>query len=226
MSKDIYFYDQYKRVSHIGGIQRFKRHPDELNQALHHVRVAQAADSEQAGKLNPVTPATTLSSTPPPVRQQQVPKNANEVLLRKIQRKFHSNFVPELLFKDLDKFFQRLEDNDLSRITSTTTTTKPASSRLAKSEHLIEEIREQDENVRVEEVDDEHELIAKALRQPRISLPASLILQLHATWPDLIEDVRYKYPVGTTNICLRYQNRRSVSLRYGERVAVKKNGIV
>ena len=196
MSGDLYFYAQYRRVSHVGGIQRFKRHPDDLNQALHSVRLAVAADSELAGRANPPTPSTAAVASPIPNRPQQLFwKHTNDLLLQKIQQKFQASFVPDLLFKELDRYFQRLDGHDSARMTSTATT-KASSSRPVKAGQREESEHDPDESMRVEEIDDEQELIAKAMNRPRISLPASLILQLHSTWPDLIEEVQYKYPVS------------------------------
>src|ERR1700733_13227741 len=101
MSRGLYFYDQFIRVSHLGGIHRYKRHPEELNQALHHVRVALAAEDNEPIKPETVTPATTFNPTPSPIKQQ-VTKQSNEGLLRTIQRKLNAPIVPDVLFKELD----------------------------------------------------------------------------------------------------------------------------
>ena len=196
MSRGMYFYDQYNRVTHLGGIQRFKRHADDLNQALHHVRIAVAADSEQTGKAQPVTPAISDVSSPSPTRQQQqFGRQTNDQLLKTIQRKFKSSFVPDLLFKELDKAFQRYDEPNSAKGSSSNTSKAPSSNR-NKSGAFHDDSQDQDlEQVPVEEMEDEQELIAKTINRPRISLPASLILRLHSSWADLIEDVHYKYPV-------------------------------
>ena len=202
MSRGLYFYDQYNRVSHLGGIQRFKRHGDDLNQALHHVRIAVAADSDQTGKAQPITPTMTDVSSPSPTRQpQQFGRQTNDHLLKTIQRKFKSSFVPDLLFKELDKAFQRYDDPNSAKGSSSNTSKAPSSNR-NKSGVGHDDSQDQDvDQVLVEEVEDEHELIAKNINRPRISLPASLILSLHSTWADLIEDVHYKFPVRKGERC-------------------------
>ena len=181
MSRGLYFYDQYNRVSHLGGIQRFKRHADDLNQALHHVRIAVAADSDQTGKAQPITPAMTDVSSPSPTRQQQMlGRQTNDHLLKTIQRKFKSSFVPDLLFKELDKVFQRYDDPSSAKGSSTSTSKAPSSHR-NKSGVGHEDSQDHDvDQMPVEEVEDEHELMAKNINRPRISLPASLILSLHS----------------------------------------------
>jgi len=46
-----------------------------------------------------------------------------------------------------------------------------------------------------QEPDTEDELINRTINLPKISLPSSLILQLHSSWSDLIKNTDYKYEV-------------------------------
>jgi hypothetical protein len=198
MSRGLYFYDQFTRVSHIGGIHRYKRHPEELNQALHHVRIALAAEDDEPAKTETITPSTTINPTPSPVKQQ-VGKQTNDVLLRTIQKKFQTAVVPDLLFKELDSLFQRYEDKSKTAVSSSTP--KIPSSIPSKSARLILGDNEQEtDDLPIQEANDEDELMAATLNVPKVSLPGSLIIDLHATWADLIADTEYKYKVNSTMI--------------------------
>ncbi|CAF4146915.1 unnamed protein product, partial [Rotaria sp. Silwood2] len=195
MSRGLYFYDQFTRVSHVGGIHRYKRHPEELNQALHHVRVALAAEDDQPAKAE-TTPTTTINPTPSPVKQQ-LGKQTNDLLLRTIQRKLKAPIVPDLLFKDLDTLFQRFDDKSKTAVSSSTSklpssiAPKSAPSTLPDSEQELDAMP-------IQEADDEDELIAATANAPKISLPGSLIIGLHSTWSDLIENTEYKYKTWQT----------------------------
>lgn len=230
MSRGMYFYDQYARVSHLGGVQRYKRHHDELNQALHQHRIAVAADNDQAGGAQPMTPAMTAGQTPSPNKQQlQFAKQTNEHLLKTIQRKFQSSFVPDLLFKELDRFFQRYDDDDDdSGAVSSEATPKVLSSHVKKSKTTGDHDKDAENNFMIEEVDDEHDLINRAVNRPKLSLPASLILRLHSSWADLIGDTRYRFPVRLVFVLENEEGRKSFFLfkRFGERRAAKTNGAV
>jgi len=46
-----------------------------------------------------------------------------------------------------------------------------------------------------QEINNEEELINSTSNLPKVSLPGSLIRQLHSTWLDLIENTNYKYQV-------------------------------
>lgn len=230
MTRGLYFYDQYTRVSHLGGIQRYKRHHDELNQALHQHRIAVAADSDQTGNVQPVTPAITIGQTPSPNKQQlQFAKQTNEHLLKSIQRRFQSSFVPDLLFKELDRFFQRYDDDESGGVSSEATP-KVSSSNIKKSKMSGDQDKDDEENVIVDEVEDDQDLINRAVNRPKLSLPASLILRLHSSWADLIEDTRYRYPVRRflmfKNEMFSFSLFLKNKIRFGERKAAKTNGIV
>jgi len=192
MSRGLYFYDQSIRISHLGGIHRYKRHPEELNQALHHVRVALAAEDNEPSKSE--TPATTINSTPSPTKQQTI-KQTNEGLLRTIQRKLNAPIVPDVLFKELDLVFQRFEDKSKTSLSSSTSKT-PLSIPPKSGQPTVNEDDEQETDViPIQEAEDEDELIAPTSNIPKVSLPGSLIISLHSTWADLIENTEHKYKV-------------------------------
>ncbi|CAF3387992.1 unnamed protein product [Rotaria socialis] len=196
MSRDLYFYDQYTGASHVGGVHRYKRHPEELNQALHHVRVALAAEDDQPAKTETATPASTINHTPTPVKQQ-LGRQTNEVLLSTIQRKLKAPIIPDALFKDLDSLFIRFEDKSKTAVSSSTS--KMPSSIAPKSAQSNLPDNEQDPDaMQIQEADDEDELMAATSNAPKVSLPASLIIGLHSTWADLIEDTEYKYKTWQT----------------------------
>jgi hypothetical protein len=190
MSRGLYFYDQSIRISHLGGIHRYKRHPEELNQALHHVRIALASEDNEPAKTE--TPATTTNNlTPSPIKQQTT-KQINEGLLRTIQRKLNAPIVPDVLFKELDLIFQIFEDKPKTSLASSTPLSIPPKS----GQPILNEDDEQETDViPIQEADDEDELIAPTSNIPKVSLPGSLIISLHSTWADLIENTEYKYKV-------------------------------
>lgn len=194
MSRGFYFYDQFVRISHVGGIPRYKRHPEELNQALHHVRVALAAEDGEPSKSE--TPATIFNPTPSPVKQQ-IAKQANEALLTTIQRKLNAPLVPDLLFKELDSILQRFDEKWKRSTSSSTTTPKIPSSIPPKSGRatVFEEGEQENDAIPIQEAEDEDELMVANGNIPKVSLPGPLIIALHATWTDLIENTEYKYKV-------------------------------
>lgn len=209
MNRGLYFYDQFTRVSHLGGIARHKRHPEELNQALHHVRIALAAEDSEPAKSE--TPTTIFNPTPSPVKQQVV-KTTNENLLRTIQRKLDAPIIPDILFRELDSIIQRFDDKSRTSKSSSTATPKIPSSIPPKSGQtsFIEDGEPEDDNdnLPIEEVEDEHELIASQSRTPKVSLSAPLIIALHSTWTDLIEDTEYSYRVSLFFVFLSRKQKR------------------
>ncbi len=191
MSRGLYFYDQYTRVSHLGGLHRHKRDPEELNQALHHVRVALATEDNQPIKPETTTPATTINPTPSPVKQQ-LAKQTTEGLLRTIQRKLNAPLLPEVLFKELDSYFSQYDDRSKTSVSSSTP--KIPSSIPPKSA-LPEEGEQEADVIPIQEAEDEDELMAATANAPKVSLPGSLIVALHSTWTDLTANTEYKYKV-------------------------------
>ncbi|CAF0916249.1 unnamed protein product [Rotaria sordida] len=196
MSRGLYFYDQFTRTSHIGGIHRYKRHPEELNQALHHVRIALAAEDDQPVKPDTATPTTTINPTPSPVKQQ-LGKQTNELLLRTIERKLKAPIVPDALFKDLDSLFQRFDDKSKTAVSSSTSKF-PSSIAPKSAQSTLPDNEQELDTMPIQEADDEDELIAATSNTPKISLPGSLIIRLHSTWTDLIENTEYKYKTWQT----------------------------
>ena len=194
MSRGFYFYDQFTRISHLGGIHRYKRHPEDLNQALHHVRIALAADDNQPAKSQSITPATTFNPTPSPVKQQ-LSKQGNDYISKAIQRRLKTPIIPDVLFKELDKLL--LQYDDKSTTAASSSTPKIPSSNAPKSAQSAFLDNEQEiDPVPIQEADDEDELITVMSNMPKVSLPAPLIIVLHSTWTDLIENAEYKYSVN------------------------------
>ncbi|CAF0886668.1 unnamed protein product [Rotaria sp. Silwood1] len=196
MSRGLYFYDQFTRVSHVGGIHRYKRHPEELNQALHHVRVALAAEDDQPAKTETASPTTTINPTPSPIKQQ-LGKQTNDVLLRTIERKLKAPIIPDLLFKDLDTLFQRFDDKSKTAVSSSTPKL-PSSIAPKSAQSTLPDNEQELDTMPIQEADDEDELIAATSNAPKISLPGSLIIGLHSTWADLIDNTEYRYKTWQT----------------------------
>jgi len=140
MTSNFYFFDQYSRVSHIGGIHRSKRDLKDLNQALYNVQIALSVDDNDHSFI-------------------QIKKQTKSHKLKK-------TILPEILTKELDTILQTFDDK--SQINS------PSSNR-SKSP--------------------EEEIIDSISNLPKVSLPSSLIIQLHSTWLDLIKNTNYKYKV-------------------------------
>lgn len=190
MSRGLYFYDQHSRVSHLGGISRYKRYTEELNQALHHVRIALAAEDSEPSKSE--TPATILNPTPSPVKQLVTKQSSNEGLLRTIQRKLNAPLIPDVLFKELDTILQKFDDKSKTAVSSSTTGNIPSAfPPISTSDETEQEI----DPMPIQEAEDEDELIAVLRNTPKVSLPGSLVIALHSTWPDLIANTDYNYKV-------------------------------
>ena len=192
MNRGLYFYEQHARISHLGGIHRYKRDPEELNQALHHVRIALAAEDNEPSKTE--TPATTINPTPSPIKQQ-VTKQTNEGLIRTIQRKLNAPIVPDVLFKELDSLFQLFEDKSKTAVSSSTPKIPSSIPPKSGQPSLPEGIEQEIDPMPIQEAEDEDELIAAQANVPKVSLPGPLVMALHSTWGDLIENTEYKYKV-------------------------------
>jgi len=182
MSRGLYFHDQYARVSHIGGVHRYKRHPDDFTQALQQVKIALAAKDDKPTKIDSIA----LSPTP-----SQKPKN--DVLLRDIQRKLKAPVVPEVLCRELDVLLQRFEDRFK---TSSSLKFAPKSDQPPPPPESEQEGTPV-ADVPVQESPDEDKSKAATSNAPRILLPDSLLIGLHSTWGDLIENAEDNYKVNS-----------------------------
>jgi len=80
MTSNFYFFDQYSRASHIGGIHRSKRDLKDLNQALYHVKVASSIENDDHSSI-------------------QIKKQT-------ITHQFKKTILSEILTKELDNFLQ------------------------------------------------------------------------------------------------------------------------
>lgn len=131
MCTDSYFFDQYSRASHIGGINRIKRDIKDFNQALYHVKINLSLDEQYSNKNKSI-----------------INKTNDEIKL-----------LPDILTKELDSFLQIYDEKFNNNLSSN---------------------------------QDDEKLITNI---PKVSLPASLIIQLHSTWNDLVSNTNYKYKV-------------------------------
>jgi hypothetical protein len=109
MSSPFYFFDQFSSASHIGGIRRSKRDENDLNQALHHVKVVLAAEDDNSNKLRPTTTIPTK-------------KRTDDKNLQKILRQFKSTTQPDILTAELDRILQNF--NEKPKITSSSSPSK------------------------------------------------------------------------------------------------------
>jgi hypothetical protein len=181
MSRGLYFHDQYARVSHIGGVHRYKRHPDDITQALQQVKIALAAKDDKPTKIE------SIALSPTPSR-----KPANDVLLRNIQRKLKAPVVPEVLCRELDALLLRFEEKFK---TSSSLKFAPKSDQPPPPESEQEATPVTD--VPLQEPTDEDKSKAATSNAPRILLPDSLLIGLHSTWGDLIENAEDNYKVNS-----------------------------
>jgi hypothetical protein len=99
----------------------------------------------------------------------QIKKQTNDTSLQTITHELKKTIPPEILTKELDTILQTFDDKSKS--------TSPRS----KSPE--------------DDTDHKEEFIHETSNLPKISLPSSLILQLHSTWSDLIKNTNYKYKV-------------------------------
>ena len=190
MSRGLYFHDQFARVSHIGGIHRYKRHSDDFTQALQQVKIALAAKDDKPVKIESIS----ISPTPSRGKQRQG-KPTNDVLLRNIQRKLKAPVVPEVLCRELDVLLQRFEERFKTPLTTPLLKVPP------KSDQPFPPESEQEvappAAVPVPEPTDEDKPKASTSNAPRIALPDTLIVGLHSTWTDLIENAEDNYKVNS-----------------------------
>jgi hypothetical protein len=109
MSSPFYFFDQFSSGSHIGGIHRSKRDANDLNQALHHVKVVLAAEDENSNKSRPTTSIPTK-------------KRTDDKNLQKILGQFKSTTQPDVLTAELDTILQNFDEKP--KITSSSSPSK------------------------------------------------------------------------------------------------------
>jgi hypothetical protein len=162
MIPNFYFFDQFSRASHIGGVCRSKRDLKDLDQALYHVKIASTIDDDHSDQKE------TITSNP-------LKKQTDDVRLPTNPPKLKAPIIPEILTKELDKIFQLFDEKS-----------KPnsASSDQSRSRRSSEQ-----------SIENEKPLINPTSNLPKISLPSLLIVQLHSTWSDLIQNTQYKYKV-------------------------------
>ncbi|CAF3758096.1 unnamed protein product [Adineta steineri] len=187
MSRGLYFHDQFGRVSHIGGIHRYKRDSDDFTQALQQVKIALAAKDDKPAKLD------SFADSPTPQNKQNLSKEADG-LLKNIQRKLKAPIVPDVLCRDLDTLLQRFDEKNKISLTSSSMKIAP------KSDQLLPPEGEQEiaETVSVQESMDDDKSKISPLTPPKIVLPDAVIIGLHSTWGDLIENTEDNYKVWRT----------------------------
>jgi hypothetical protein len=125
----------------------------------------------------------------------------DDILLQKISHQLEKPMLPEILTKELDKILQIF--NDKSR---------PTSSASSRSKSPEQDIQNKEESTN------------PTSNQPKVSLPDSLIIQLHSTWLDLIKNTDYKYKVKL-DFLMKYKNLFYKKKRFGVQKLVKNLGV-
>ena len=119
MTSEYYFFDQISHISHIGGVHRLKRNPNDLKQALHYARMA-------------------LCITDDDVAHTNAHKKFNNNLLHTIIHKIKTPIIPEILTKNLDKITQAFDDKS-KNISSSSVPSKTARISVVENEENISE---------------------------------------------------------------------------------------
>ena len=208
MSRGLYFHDQYARVSHIGGIHRYKRDGDDLAEALQQVKIALAAKDDKPVKFD----SGLLSPTSSRDKQNQG-KPVNDALLKSIQRKLKAPIVPEVLCRDLDVLLQRFEEKLKASIKLAA---KPADGEPETTEVVIPV---------PEPTDEEKDKVPPPPAIPKINLPDALLIGLNSTWTELAENAEDIYKVNAIEMIPMFISSSSLC-RLGERKLPKRLGIV
>ncbi len=151
MISSFYFFDQFSRASHVGGVYRSKRDLKDLNQALYHVNAALSSDDDHHHYSNKQQTITSTSSK----------KQTDDVHLQTQLREVKPPIIPEILTKELDIMLQVFDEKSRPNSASSDRSSQ-------QEDHFT---------------------------QPKISLPSLLIVQLHSTWSDLIQNTQHKYKV-------------------------------
>lgn len=193
MSRGLYFHDQYARVSHVGGIHRYKRDADDLTEAFQQVKIALAAKDDKPVKFD-----SSLESPTPTHGNKHKGKPANEALLKNIQKKLKAPIVPEVLCRDLDVLLQRFEEKLKMSMKLLQTSGPPAT--VPEGEEVMNDTSTVPSDVPEvtasipELTDEEKEKAAPVL--PKIVLPDALLMALHSNWNDLSENAEDNYKVN------------------------------
>ena len=101
MISSFYFFDQFSRASHVGGVYRSKRDLKDLDQALYHVNVALSINDDDHHHHS--NKQQTITSTS---RKKQM----DDVHLQTKLREVKSPIIPEILTKELDSMFQVFDE--------------------------------------------------------------------------------------------------------------------
>jgi hypothetical protein len=208
MNSEYYFFDQYSRASHIGGVYRQKRHLEDLNQALYHVKVSLSIDDDD--ELNRTRPTT------PSLVKQQPNKTTGDAFLQTILRKLKTPIIPEVLTKELDTMLQIFDNKS-----------EPTLSSRKSAQPIFVNNEQETAAILIEDADDEDELMTALTNVPKVSLSGLLILQLHSTWSDLIKNAEYNFKV----IIYSFNQNKEINLlfsfqkRFGVQKPVKTHGV-
>ncbi|CAF0868614.1 unnamed protein product [Adineta ricciae] len=201
MSRGLYFHDQYIRVSHVGGIHRYKRDANDLTEAFQQVKIALATKDDKPVKFD-----SSLVSPTPTHGNKHKGKPANEALLKNIQKKLKAPIVPEVLCRDLDVLLQRFEERLKTSVkllqTSEPSATAPESEQVVTDTSAVPELTDEEKVKAASPTPPPPPVL------PKIVLPDSLLMALHSNWNDLAENAEDNYKVWRTKIAEDTWNRR------------------
>ena len=167
MDEDSFFFDQSIRGTHLGGFYRLKRDEDDFHRALYHVKIILA---------NQTNFSSENSSRRNSSSKQISKKSSDDLIMTHILRQLNIPLLPEVLTKELDQHLQFYLEHfhQRSSIISKSTRTTFINNQIQMDQISSEENR--------------HSLT-------KISLPSTLIVQLHSTWNHLIQHTKYHYKV-------------------------------
>jgi hypothetical protein len=177
MHSAFYFFSQCSHSSRIGGVDRQKRQADDLQQALYYVKVILPAEDDTPSKAQGTT-----SHSPTKQTNKQSDDNVILAVLRKLKRPV----LPEMLTEELDKLLWTCQEK-LQMQSMSPTPSKP----------IVKNNREEIDPSIIEDAIDDDLSVTRAPIVPPVTLPTSLIAELHSTWIDLIQDTEYKSQVRT-----------------------------
>ena len=177
MHSAFYFFSQFSHSSRIGGVDRQKRQVDDLQQALYYVKVILPGEDDTSAKAQ----GTTSKSLP-----KRTNKQSDDSVILAVLRKLKRPVLPEMLTEELDKLLWICQEK-LQMQSMSPTPSKPRA----------KENREEIDTPTIEDANDDDLPVTRAPIVPPVTLPSSLIAELHSTWIDLIQDTEYKSQVRT-----------------------------
>ena len=175
MHSGFYFFSQYSHSSRIGGVDRQKRQADDLQQALYYVKVILPSEDDTPFKAQGTTSNFLTKKTN---------KQSNDSVILAVLRKLKRPVLPEMLTEELDKLLWICQEKLQMQSISPTS-----------SKSIIKDDREEIDTSNFEDTDDHDRSVSRPSIMPPVTLPTSLIAELHSTWIDLIRDTEYKSTV-------------------------------